>query len=353
MSEKSVLNEYCQKHSIASPIYNTWSYGEHHKLQWLSDVKIKFGDKIYSVETLVPSPNKSSAEKQAALLMLEYIKTRGGKKTTESQLGKLHKSTIAKYTMGHKSLFEKKSKNIIKIKSADQPSNHRHQHQHQHRHQHQPQHQPQSNLNLVLDTESDSSSNSDSNSDTDDNDEDNDEHTDDSNYEQNDEYNVKYNMWDSDGASNNVKSKNIKIDKKVPKHYTRIYLIDLENKPQFSKRFDKSCLYIGFISSLHHSIKKYNKWFVPETADIKKETTNNTNNKLLYLIEGGVKNLVDHFITAFAYPLLEYTVDAKSTYDIFIITGDNAGWCTRACLEKIIKWKGLIHVRLHNNTSIS
>jgi hypothetical protein len=122
---------------------------------------------------------------------------------------------------------------------------------------------------------------------------------------------------------------------------SKIYIIDLENKPCFNKTLNSSDLYIGFISSTHHAIPKYtsNGWNIADTDDVKQLIESNGNNKLLYLVEGGLIDLADHMMTMFIYPLTEFIIKINFPISIVIVTGDNAGWCTTACLRTMIKWK--------------
>ena len=141
------------------------------------------------------------------------------------------------------------------------------------------------------------------------------------------------------------------IIKLNPTTFTCINLIDLENKPCFKKNISDHSLYIGFINSIHHSVDKYNTWHTCCTDDIKSEIVESNNNKLLYLIDGGIADLADHFMTVLTYPLVHFIKDFDQKYTINIISGDHAGWCTRACLEKVIKWNNLSNVEI-NNTAI-
>ncbi len=107
-----------------------------------------------------------------------------------------------------------------------------------------------------------------------------------------------------------------KIDSKIEsndydKIFNIIYLIDLENKPIFKKKLDKNILYIGFINSIHNSLIKYTDWNVSNSDNLFEEILKSKNNKQLYLIEGGISDLVDHFITLYMYPLINYLLLIK------------------------------------------
>lgn len=292
MTEKSSLNIYCQKNKIPAPEYTSWSSGQSHKLEWYSSVSIIFNSKRHSVKTIVACNSKIAAESQAAALMLEHIRTSCGK-NKRSQLGKLYTDITTSNASGHKSLFEKKHK-IVTSKS---------------------------NLNTIR------------NNDT---------------------------IWDidddnSDDNSDDNKMYNnraIKLFDPVNDPFNKIYLIDLENKPQLSAQFEDDSLYIGFIGSLHHSVSKYANWHTCNSDNIEHEVLHSNNNKLLYLIDGGTKNLVDHFITSFIYPLIYYTSSKHIKITITIVTGDNAGWCTRSCLEKIVSWRKINNIIVNNKINL-
>jgi hypothetical protein len=119
-----------------------------------------------------------------------------------------------------------------------------------------------------------------------------------------------------------------------------IYLIDLENKPFNNKTADSNVLFIGFISSIHHSIGKYRQggWHNPITDDIYSEVISNKNNMLIYDIGGGVSDLSDHFMTMFIYKIVDLVKKLDHQCKIYIISGDHAAYCTRLCLEKALKW---------------
>lgn len=140
-------------------------------------------------------------------------------------------------------------------------------------------------------------------------------------------------------------------------YYDKIYLVDLENKQIFHKQLDSSILYIGFISSTHSTIEKYSSWITCDSDDISKELDRTHANTYLYKIDGGVRELVDHFMTMMIYPLIEFIVSTTKEMEqkktqIYIITNDNSGWCTRACFEKIIKWRNLKNIEVINTVKI-
>ena len=131
-----------------------------------------------------------------------------------------------------------------------------------------------------------------------------------------------------------------------------IYLIDLENKPVFGKKLNPFSLYIGFHNDLHHSIPKYADWHVCSTPDISKELAESKSNKLLYLITGGVSDLVDHLMSMLVYPLATYLKSNSTIRTVNIVSGDHAGFCTKSCLEKALEWCNITHIKIKNTINI-
>jgi hypothetical protein len=133
-----------------------------------------------------------------------------------------------------------------------------------------------------------------------------------------------------------------------------IYLIDLENKPMFNQILDadNGHIYIGFHNSMHHSISKYGDWHVCNSIDIDAEYLISKSNKFIYLIEGGVSDLVDHLMTMFMYPLAMYLNTHSTISNIYIVSGDKAGFCTKLCLEQALKWNGVNNIVIKNTISI-
>ncbi|XWV26609.1 double-stranded RNA binding motif-containing protein [Tupanvirus soda lake] len=303
MSEKNRLQEYCQKNKIPMPVYQSWSSGEPHKLQWSASVTIITGKKNITMNTIVPSICKTAAEKQAAYMMLDHLKSKkNNDPNSVSQISKLKERVKHDIITSHKAMFPSKlidnEEEYIEIENSESSTN--------------------------TDTEDDTNnvlvvSDSD------------DENKDDKPYSINQIY-----LTDSDNEQVNFKS---------------IYLIDLENKPSFRCKFKNNCLYIGFINSIHHSLVKYNGWHKCRSDNLLHEITLSENNKLIYLIDGGTVDLVDHFMTAFVYPVVEYIKEIDGTPSVHIISGDHAGWCTRACLEKILKWRKM-NIDVNNSAVI-
>lgn len=119
-----------------------------------------------------------------------------------------------------------------------------------------------------------------------------------------------------------------------------IYMLDLENKPYFNYTAKSNMLFIGFITSIHHSILNYHQksWLTPSTDDIYNEVVCNENNMLIYDIDGGVADLADHYMTMFIYRLVDFIIRLNKPCTIYIVSGDHAAYCTKICLEKALKW---------------
>ena len=129
-----------------------------------------------------------------------------------------------------------------------------------------------------------------------------------------------------------------------------VYLIDLENKPSFNKKLNPNSLYIGFHNSLHHSIPKYADWHLCLSPDIGLESSKS--GKLLYLITGGVADLVDHLITLLIYPLVAYLKLNQHIRTVYIVSGDHAGFCTKTCLDLALEWSKITHITVKNVISV-
>jgi hypothetical protein len=70
-------------------------------------------------------------------------------------------------------------------------------------------------------------------------------------------------------------------------------------------------------------------------------------NKLLYTIEGGYKDLVDHFMTMFMWPLSIF-IKNRHINTVSIISGDKAGYCTALCLQKCLEYNNINHITIKN-----
>jgi len=161
-----------------------------------------------------------------------------------------------------------------------------------------------------------------------------------------------------------LKNKNVPIGNKIEPIKTffeenhtfeiqSIVLIDLENIPMFKQILQKNVLYIGFHNTIHNSLPKYKNWYRCKSGNIGNEILISKTNMLLYLIEGGVPDLVDHFMTTLSYPLAIYISLNPMIKSVHIISGDHAGFCTRACLEKIFEWNNISGIIIKNIGSVN
>lgn len=127
-----------------------------------------------------------------------------------------------------------------------------------------------------------------------------------------------------------------------------IYLIDLENVPLHNKKVTGQSLYLGFINCIHSTLSKYNDWFVSPNDDILSQSK--ISNKLLFIVEGGIPDVSDHFMTCMTYPVVTYikSLDATVKHHIYIVSKDHAAYCTKACLRKILDWNNLTNVMIYN-----
>jgi hypothetical protein len=154
------------------------------------------------------------------------------------------------------------------------------------------------------------------------------------------------NINNANNINNNINKINTKIN--IKSNIMSIYLIDLENIPLFDQELKNNGLYIGFHNAIHHSLPKYSDWEECYSMNLE----NIKSNKLLYTIEGGVKDLVDHYMTMFVWPLSLYLKKNSLIKTIYIISGDNAGFCTRICLEKSLAFNNVSNITIKNARSI-
>jgi hypothetical protein len=136
--------------------------------------------------------------------------------------------------------------------------------------------------------------------------------------------------------------------------YKKIYMIDLENKPQFNLNIDENVLYIGFICTTHHAVPKYNTWHICNSENIMKELFISNNPKLLFTISSGVTDAVDHLMTVLIIPIInfirEINVDEETT--VIIISCDKAGYCTKDCMDQVLKWNNITNIKVERDILI-
>jgi hypothetical protein len=141
--------------------------------------------------------------------------------------------------------------------------------------------------------------------------------------------------------------------------YKKIFLIDLENKPIFKSVFSSDALYIGFITSQHHSMDKYDEqnWHKCQSDDFVSEVKKSSINRFIYEIDGGITDVADHLMTMFVYPLVYFlrnsSVFSAGIYpQIIIVSGDHAGFCTTSCLRKCLEWHSMKNIEIKNQSKI-
>lgn len=128
----------------------------------------------------------------------------------------------------------------------------------------------------------------------------------------------------------------------------KIYIIDLENMHSHTKDLsDPNAVYLGFIGLNHHDVERYSDW--------KKCTSDNfvtefsaSHPKLLYIVEGRGKDLVDDKITELVPEIVEYIECCCSpTSTVFLVSKDHSmhtdtEWKLRKHLDK----KGLTSIKI-------
>lgn len=225
MSEKNILQEFCQRNKLPMPIYQSWSVGPAHSPEWYASVTVDLSEKSFTKKSSAPERTSIMAEKHVARMMIKFL----GIENTEKSL--------------FLELDRKKPTDCKWIENQSSPQ--------------------------------------------------------------------------------------------------RIYLIDLENKPCFKNDLDSNSLYIGFIGSTHPTLHRYSHWHQCQTDNLWQEIVQSGNNLLIYLVDGGTADLVDHFVTLFCYPLVEYLQKIPNLPTIYIVSTDHAGWCTRIALERVVKWRNM------------
>lgn len=304
-SEKNLLQEYCQKRKLAMPIYVSNSTGPKHKLQWKARVTIIMNDKLIVAKTGDLYNSKVMAEKYAARTLLNMIRE---KKIENSDRG--IRTVSPDLSDSDDPILSDELSDFKESKTDESITS------------------PEDQDVLYSDRSIDSDS-----------------------YNPTTTNEFDTHLMDSFG----IPMDPILMDYSVSFAgiFNEICIIDLENKPCFKEKLKPFILYIGFINSIHNSVSKYNDWYECRSDNISKEVMESKNNKLLYLIDGGTPDLVDHFMTMFVYPLLTYITISNIKPVINIISGDHAGWCTRACLEKVLKWNKIYDLDIVNKTTFN
>ena len=387
MSEKNKLQEYCQKNKLQLPCYNSWSIGEQHNLQWFAKAMIEINGTNFDVTTTKAVNSKIGAEKQAAAMMFRLIKSDKGlthfkknRSTREpntqvspcSQKDRLNldtRLTILPRSQNDMLNLDTRlsvlpcSRNRLNWEPSTQvlpcsrdrlnwepstqvlPCS-------RNRLNWEPSTQvlpcsQEDRLNLgVLPCSQKDRLNSQVLP-----------------CSQEDRLNSQVLPCSQEDRLNSQVlpcSQEDRLNSQVLQNnqsiinllsINDIYLIDLENKPIFKNKNKINSLYIGFLNSIHHTLNKYKHWHKCDSDNITKELTESKNCNLLYLIEGGIPDLVDHFMTAFVHPITNFIQTHNMNVTIHIISGDHAGWCTRTCLKKTLKWRNL-NINIINSASI-
>lgn len=110
-----------------------------------------------------------------------------------------------------------------------------------------------------------------------------------------------------------------------------VVMIDLENIPwDKSNEIPPKTLILGFTSVNHHSIGKYDDW---EHLSHPNQIETRKSDLLLFKIEGGYADLVDHFLTSFTFYLASYLKSTNQSPKVFILSKDKAAYCSESCLK--------------------
>lgn len=128
-------------------------------------------------------------------------------------------------------------------------------------------------------------------------------------------------------------------DSPVLSYFDKIVLIDLENSPSSSYLPPPNVIVIGFHTSIHHSIGLYKLWTRCESFDLKDEVMRMKNEpvRLLYLISGGINDLVDHYMTSYSYPVVSFIKEVEFKGEVIIVSRDHAAFCTEKCISIMMK----------------
>ena len=290
MNSKNELQEYCQKRKMSTPKYATRSIGPPHKLMWEADICIPGTTLTAKTECIYDK--KINAEQASAKIVLDKIKIKS--KDSKSENNSLNKKELSRKNL---STLDTKSNQY----HFDNTSN------------------IDQSFHFFPSNESE--------------------------------------FFSDSGSLDEIINKTISTLKKehsdkIESHkfkYKSIALIDLENVPTFKSKIRSDILCIGFHNSVHHSIPNYKSWHKCNGFNIANQLVCN---KLLFLIEGGVPDLVDHFVSAFTYPLVSFIKEVNFNGTVYIVSRDHAGFCTKECLARIMEWEKISTVKIRNVGSI-
>jgi hypothetical protein len=299
MSNKNDLQNYCQKNKLPLPTYKTWSKGlKSNDLDWYASASIDVTDKQnFTKETFSPFKSKIQAEQTVALMLLNELMSNVGCHNLKSNTNHHNFSSNVNHHNFSSNVNHNNFSSEVNHNNFSSDVNHN---------------------NFSSDVTN---------------------------------YDLISNVDKSFFLSSNTMFTN-------SHRYKCIYLIDLENKPMFKQNFVLGSLYIGFITGTHHSVEKYSNWHNCVSDSLTDEIKKASTNLLLYEIDGGVADIVDHLMTIFAYSLVIFLSEiiAENTPnnlpEIIIVSGDHAGFCTRKCLEKCLEWKKIKGVIIKNKSKI-
>ncbi len=119
----------------------------------------------------------------------------------------------------------------------------------------------------------------------------------------------------------------------------KLVMIDLENRPCFFEP-PPGNLYLGFIGEDHVSLKKYKDWYLGFSTDLNRVVTEVAphSNKILYTIDGKIKDTIDHFMSAMILPVINFLLKTRVEIpEVVIVTGDHSGHCTKVLFDKFLE----------------
>lgn len=133
--------------------------------------------------------------------------------------------------------------------------------------------------------------------------------------------------------------------------YEKIYIIDLENKPQHkNNNLCKDSIYIGFLSTGTSTSGKYPDWKICQSGNLINEFADG-NNRLLCVAKGCVTDLADHYMTAFVPLIINFIrkkYGSQKRVNVYIVSEDHAGLCTASCFRQLLEWKKITNVKVKN-----
>jgi hypothetical protein len=120
---------------------------------------------------------------------------------------------------------------------------------------------------------------------------------------------------------------------------TSIVLIDLVNKPAYDMIPNQNMLYIGFITTNHHSRSKYNHWLNIKSDDLTQTIIENKTNLYIVEIDSDIQDVIDHLMTMYIHSIITLIEREKKINTIVIVFNDHAGYCAKSCIELYMSWR--------------